>query len=214
MLSSRSGVVRIMSGRLVAFLVALRCVGWLSSGRGAVFLMSGRFPVILSGSVGVSVGSDGVRCCPPYRQPCRLLMPSSCREGAAVILSGSVAVALRLVADWLPIGRGVLLMPSSCRGWDVRIMAGQPLKTSAYIIQPFFTVKDAKRHVVWRLVPRLFQQRSVLIQKWGKVIFSKLAISEGATKSANLPTIVKNKQLFFSFYGVRSRVLTFQSVRF
>ena len=58
------------------------------------------------------------------------------------------------------------------------------------------------------------QQQSVLIQKWGKVIISKLAISVGVSKSANLPTIVKNRQLFFSFYGVRSRVLTFQSVRF
>jgi hypothetical protein len=42
------------------------------------------------------------------------------------------------------------------------------------------------------------------------VIFSKLAVSVGAAKSANLPTIVKNKQLFFSFYGARSSVLTFQ----
>ena len=61
---------------------------------------------------------------------------------------------------------------------------------------------------------RLFQQWSVLIQKWGKVIISKLAVSVGATKSANLPTIVKNKQLFFGFYGVRSSVLTFQSFVF
>ena len=58
------------------------------------------------------------------------------------------------------------------------------------------------------------QQCSAFISKLGKVIISKLAISVGATKSANLPTIVKNKQLFFSFCGVRSRVLTFQSVRF
>jgi len=67
---------------------------------------------------------------------------------------------------------------------------------------------------VWRSVPRLLQQQSAFISKLEKVIFSKLAISVGAAKSANLPTIVKNRQLFFSFYGVRSRVLTFQSVRF
>ena len=67
-------------GRLVAFLVALRCVGWLSVGRGAAL-----FSVSVLGAdvVGVSVASDGV---------------PRCREGVAVILSGSVAVALRLVA--------------------------------------------------------------------------------------------------------------------
>jgi hypothetical protein len=67
---------------------------------------------------------------------------------------------------------------------------------------------------VWRSVPRLLQQQSAFISKLGKVIISKLAISVGATKSINLPTIVKNKQLFFSFYGVRSSVLTFQSFVF
>ena len=66
-------------GRLVAFLVALRCVGWLSVGRGAAAHV-GRFSVVLWHPVGVSVASDGV---------------PRCREGVAVILSGSVAVALR-----------------------------------------------------------------------------------------------------------------------
>ena len=67
-------------GRLVAFLVALRCVGWLSVGRGAAVLMSGGSRL----SCGILSG-------------CRLLLMVSprCREGVAVILSGSVAVALR-----------------------------------------------------------------------------------------------------------------------
>lgn len=173
-------------GRLVAFLVALRCVGWLSSGRGAAFLMLGGSRSSCrdwSGCRLVLMVSDVA----PYRQPCRLLMLSRCRAGVAVILSGSAAGRRSFApyqhGDRRPRAR---IIPATGTPW-------------AYIYP---------RSVA--AVPRRFQQRSVLIQKWEKVIFSKLAISVGATKSANLPTIVKNKQLFFSFCGGRSSVLTFQ----
>lgn len=39
------------------------------------------------------------------------------------------------------------------------------------------------------------QRLRVFVQKWDYMIFSKLAILAGDAKSANLPTLVKNKQL-------------------
>lgn len=106
---SWSGVLLLMSGgwllSWLLFVVSVGCqlVGVLLSSRC-------RFSVVLSHLVGVSVASDGVRCCPHIGSragcscppigcaSCRgvgLLMFSRCREGVAVILSGSVAVALR-----------------------------------------------------------------------------------------------------------------------
>ena len=137
-----SGVLLLMSGgwllSWLLFGVSVGCqlVGVLLSSRCRflVLMLSGCCscsPIgcrCLSHLVGVSVASDGVRCCPHIGsragcscppigcascRGCRLLLLSRCREGVAVILSGSVAVALRcqlvggvgvlMLSDWLPL---------------------------------------------------------------------------------------------------------------
>lgn len=94
-------------GRLVAFLVALRGVGWLSVGRGAAVLMWG-----------------GSRLSCRIWSGCRLLLMVS--DVAPISAAVPVAHALRLVADWLRIlsgcrGAHALQMSGGCRGHLVGI---------------------------------------------------------------------------------------------
>ncbi len=98
-------------GRLVAFLVALRGVGWLSVGRGCCCHHVGRFSVVLSHLVGVSVASDGVpqmaggcrghlvrigcRCSSIGCRCSSLSVGRGCREGAPHVTTGSPTVGRR-----------------------------------------------------------------------------------------------------------------------
>jgi hypothetical protein len=57
------------------------------------------------------------------------------------------------------------------------------------------------------------QRHRVFVQKWDYMIFSKLAILAGDAKSANLPTLVKNKQLICGIFRDLSGDLTFQVLK-